>query len=336
MIDWRTRVPKISVALCTHNGADYIQEQIRSICRQSFLPCEIVLSDDASIDTCVADAQRALADCQRDNPSLDIPMRVIKNARPLGVTRNFSQAMLHCRGDFIALCDQDDVWHFHRLRRMVDEFESRPGLLLLHTNARLVDAECRTLGGSLFHALEVKPVELKRIHRGDAFAVFLRRNLVTGATTIFRRSLLAYAAPIPIQWLHDEWLAIIAAAVGEVDVLEEELIDYRQHGGNQIGARRDTFLRKVQMALASRGYTHHTRTVKAELLLARLLQIGNQVSADMINDVHRKVEHQRFRSELPANRLARVIPVMREALTGRYGRFGRGTRGVVRDLFESI
>ena len=124
--------------------------------------------------------------------------------------------------------------------------------------------------------------------------------------------------------------------MGEVDVLEEELIDYRQHGGNQIGARRDTFLRKVQMALASRGYTHHTRTVKAELLLARLLQIGNQVSADMINDVHRKVEHQRFRSELPANRLARVIPVMREAMTGRYGRFGRGTRGVVRDLFESI
>lgn len=325
----------ISVALCTHNGARFIGEQIQSICRQSLPPCEIVLSDDASKDGCVDVAREALAHCLRDLPGLGIRMHVLENVQPLGVTRNFSQAMLHCQGDFVSLCDQDDVWHPERLRRMMRVFKGRPALLMLHTDARLVNAERQPLGESLFHALEVKPQELERIHDGCAFTVFLRRNLVTGATAMFRRSLLADAAPIPVEWLHDEWLAIIAAAVGEVDVLEEELIDYRQHDGNQIGARRDTFTRKVQMALASRGLTHQRRAVKAELLLTHLLRLGDRVAGATVDDTRSKLAHQRFRAQLPANRLARIVPVVREALSGRYDRFGRGTQGVVRDLCES-
>ena len=47
--------PTVSVALCTHNGARYVAEQVRSICAQhECLPLEIVLSDDASGDATVA------------------------------------------------------------------------------------------------------------------------------------------------------------------------------------------------------------------------------------------------------------------------------------------
>lgn len=40
----------LSVALCTHNGAAYIEEQLQSILDQSLRPDEIVVSDDASAD----------------------------------------------------------------------------------------------------------------------------------------------------------------------------------------------------------------------------------------------------------------------------------------------
>ena len=56
----------------------------------------------------------------------------------------------------------------------------------------------------------------------------------------------------------------------------------------------------------------------------------------MIEQVRSKIEHQRFRAALPPRRLARCLPVLREALTGRYNKFGRGVQGVVRDLFESV
>ncbi|MBO9648750.1 MAG: glycosyltransferase family 2 protein [Variovorax sp.] len=327
---------RVSVALCTYNGIRFIGEQVRSICLQTLPPAEIILSDDASTDGCVEAAEAAFAACLRERPGLSIRFHALRNTAALRVTKNFEQAVSACSGDLIALSDQDDVWHPERLAQMAAEFEKRPDLLLLHSDARLVDGERRDLGQSLFHALEVKQFELDWIHGGQAFDVFLRRNLVTGATTLFRRTLLEHALPFPREWIHDEWLAIVASSVGRVDVLEDELIEYRQHGGNQIGARRDTFLGKVRKALASRGDTHVKRAIKAELLLDRLLSLGDLVAADTIQKLREKIEHQRFRAALPPSRLARCVPVLREAMTGRYNKFGRGTRGVVRDLFESV
>lgn len=327
---------EISVALCTHNGARFLREQVRSICLQTLPPVEIVLSDDASSDGSVDVVRAAVAECAAERPQHPVALRIFENRPALRVVKNFEQAIGACTSELIALSDQDDIWLPERLAQMVPLFEADPSLLLLHTDARLVDAERRDIGDTLFHALEVTPSEIERIHGGNAFEVFLRRNLVTGATTVFRRSLLEHALPLPVEWVHDEWLGIIAAAIGRVDAIERPLIDYRQHGGNQIGARRDTFQEKVRKALASRGDTHIQRAFKAELLLDRLVSLGDRVAPDTIRKTRDKLVHQRFRAALPPSRLARCVPVLREALTGRYDKFGRGVRGVVRDLFEGV
>ncbi|MEJ8811745.1 glycosyltransferase family 2 protein [Variovorax ureilyticus] len=325
----------VSVALCTYNGARFIREQVLSICQQTRPPDEIVISDDASSDGCVEIARQTVAACNSERSGGSIALRVLANATALRVTKNFEQAVRACSGDLIALCDQDDVWVPDRLERMVAEFERRPDLLLLHSDARLVDAERRDLGQSLFHALEVVPIELERVHGGRAFDVLLRRNLVTGATTLFRRRLLDEALPFPVEWLHDEWLGIIASAIGRVDLLEDQLIEYRQHDTNQVGASRDAFLDKVRKAIGSRGDIHVKRAYKAELLLARLLELKEKVSAETIEKTRLKLQHQRYRAALPASRVARCAPMLREIMTGRYDRFGRGFRGIVRDFFEA-
>lgn len=326
----------VSVALCTYNGARFVREQVRSICLQTRPPMEIVLSDDASRDDCVAVARAAVDECMREKPGLHVQLRVLANPVALRVVKNFEQAVRACTGTLIALSDQDDVWYPDRLERLVAEFDRRPDLLLLHSDARLVDAQGASLGGTLFHAIEVTPQELQRMHGGQAFDVLLRRNVVTGATTVFRRTLLESALPFPVEWVHDEWLAIVASAVGRVDTVEDALIDYRQHESNQIGARRDSFMGKVRKALASRGKTHVERAYKAELLLAQLERLGTAVDRATVEKVRGKLEHQNFRARLPASRVARCMPVLREAMTGRYDKFGRGVRGVVRDLFESV
>ena len=321
--------PAISVALCTCNGARYLPRQVRSICAQEPPPREIVLSDDASEDGSVEAAQQALA-------GAPIELVVLRNPERLGVTRNFEQAVRACRHELIALSDQDDEWHPGRLRRMTEAFQARADLLLLHSDARLVDAQGAPLGGTLFHALRATRGELRRIHAGAAFDVFLHRNLATGATTVFRRALLQAALPFPPECVHDEWLGLIAAATGGVDAIEEALIDYRQHGGNQIGARRLSFAETVRKALSSRGTFHIDRACKTRRLLERLEALAGQVAPPTLEKVRAKLEHHTFRATLPASRLARCAPVLREALTGRYGRFGRGLRGVVRDLLEAV
>ncbi len=260
--------PSVSVALCTRNGARFLPAQVQSICTQSLLPRQIVLSDDGSTDGSVSIVRQAMAQCGVGEA---VELTVFENTTPLGVTRNFEQAVRGCRHELVALSDHDDVWRPGRLARMVGQFAARPDLLLLHTDARLVDAQLAPLGTTLFQALEVKPAELGAITQGLGFDVLLRRNLVTGATAVFRRSLLQAALPFPQEWVHDEWLGAIAAATGRIDVLAEPLIDYRQHGNNQIGARRLTLAEKIDKAFVPRGTKHLDRLRRAQALLERLL-----------------------------------------------------------------
>ncbi|RYF84123.1 MAG: glycosyltransferase [Comamonadaceae bacterium] len=327
--------PTVSVALCTHNGARYLAEQVRSICAQhDCLPLEIVLSDDASSDASVAVVRDTLAACGLAHR---IALTVFQNRPALGVVRNFQQAVSACRGELIALCDQDDVWHAGRLARMAAEFAARPDLLLLHSDARLVDGQLQPLNQTLFQGLEARPDEIAGIHRGQALAVLMHRNLVTGATTVFSRRLLDVALPFPTEWVHDEWLAALAAATGAMDVIDAPLIDYRQHGANQIGAGRMTLAQKVRKALAPRGDKHAKRVHRMRLLQQRLGGLGAlgvAVPAAAHGLVAAKLFHLQFRAALPAARPLRWWPVLRHAAQGHYMRYDRGWQAVVQDLLE--
>ena len=317
--------PTVSVALGTHNGAQWIAEQVESILAQSLLPIEIVLSDDASTDDTVAIAERVVAG--------RLPLRLLRNEPALGVTGNFEQAALACTGELIALCDQDDARHPNRLETMVAAFAARPGLLLLHGDARLVDSAGQSLGHTLFEALELSAEERELVHSGQAFDALLRRNLATGATTVFRRSLLDTATPFPRQWVHDEWLAIIAAATGEVDLLEAALVDYRQHGGNQIGATRLSLVGKVRRVSEPRAARNERLATNFGLLVEKLEALEG-IDPAKLEGARGKLAHERIRRDLPVIPILRIVPVLREVASGRYRRFSRGPADILRDLVQ--
>ena len=100
---------------------------------------------------------------------------------------NFERCIADTTGDLVFLCDQDDVWHPDKVATMVAEFERRPDLALLFTDADLVDATGWSLGHTLFDALGVTRRERRLVRGGSAFEALVRRNLATGATIAFRR-----------------------------------------------------------------------------------------------------------------------------------------------------
>ena len=313
--------------MCTRNGLPYLREQVSSILAQSRPPTQFVLSDDASSDETVAVVRELLA-------PTSIELVVIENTTPLGVTKNFEQAMLACTGDLIALSDQDDVWTEQRLATAVAEFEARPELLLLHSDARLIDGDGTPLRYSLFDGIGLAAHERAEIAGGEELATLLRRNVVTGATTMVRRELLERAAPFPAPWVHDEWLAVIAAVLGETDAVFAPLIDYRQHGSNQIGARKLSAVDKVSELRGSRAERSAYLVARAEVLLTRLKQLGSLVPPQVLVLVERKVAHERRRRDFPAMRIARGGAVIREMRSGEYSAFGRPNSDIVRDLLQ--
>ncbi|MBX9718337.1 MAG: glycosyltransferase, partial [Microbacteriaceae bacterium] len=196
----------LSVAMCTRNGARFVAEQVRSILSQSIVPRELVVGDDASTDDTIAVIEAAVAAARAERPGLSTELRVLRRDEPLGVTANFEATIAACTNTLVALSDHDDVWRQGRLARLLPLFDD-PSVDLVHTDARLVDEDGTPSGLLLLEALEASAAERRALRTGHAFDVLLRRNLVTGATVILRRSLAETAAPFPPSWLHDEWLA---------------------------------------------------------------------------------------------------------------------------------
>jgi glycosyltransferase involved in cell wall biosynthesis len=328
--------PEVAVALCTRNGEAYIAEQLRSILTQSYQPRQLVLSDDASTDGTLALATSIVEEFNAAHPASPLELVVIRNHAALGIAANFAQAIETCTCELIALSDQDDVWAPDRLERVVAQFVSRPKLTLLHSDARLVDAEGAPLGHSLFETLGVTPRERKSIAAGKAMKVLVRRNLVTGATTVFRRELVEKAMPIPIGWIHDEWLGIMAAALGLVDADPHQLVDYRQHGNNQIGAKRLGLKGKINKLREPRSERNRNLYIRSRELVTRLESFGTEVAALPLRLAWEKQEHERYRVSLPTSRLRRVLPVLATAVRGNYRRYGLGGQDVLRDLVQAV
>jgi glycosyltransferase involved in cell wall biosynthesis len=323
----------VSVALCTYNGSRFIGEQLRSILAQSPPPDQLVISDDGSTDGTL-DAVRAELAAQPAAIRSGLEVVILENASALGVTRNFESAVRACTGEIIALSDQDDVWMPERLARARAEFTARPELLLLHGDARLVDDDGAPIGHTLFEAIEFTPEEQREVRDGNALGVLVRRNVATGATVVFRRGLLNHAIPFSDVWVHDEWLAIIASIMGRVDFESEPLIDYRQHNANQIGATKPTLRIKIGRLREPRDERNQHLVGRAEALLGRVIGLGDAAPPGAVEFITKKLEHERFRRDLPVTPLFRVVPVLREMSAGGYRRFGRARYDVLRDLVQ--
>lgn len=320
---------RVAVVVGTYQGAEFLGAQLASILGQTRQPDRIVITDDASSDETVAIARRALAGFQGESI-------ITTNPGPRGVVANFSHGLAMGGGDLVALSDQDDIWRPDKLETMVAAFESRPELLLLHSDARLVDAHGAPIGGTLLESLSMSAAMRRLEHDGRGLQVLMRRNTVTGATTMVRRRLVEIALPVPPGWVHDEWLAMVAAAAGQFDLLEQPLIDYRQHGGNEIGARVLGVRGKAARVGEPRAQRNTRLLTRAEQLPPRLEALGPAVDSAAVASARAKLAHERRRSALPERRLARIPSVAAATLRGDYHRFGRGTLDAFRDLIQPV
>ena len=320
--------PRVSVALCTFNGAAYLGEQLASIRDQDRPVDELVVSDDGSTDGTL-DVLRA-AWTFEGAPTL----RILTGDSRLGVAANFERALRACTGDLILLCDQDDRWYRGRVRSLLALMATRPDVDLMHANARLVDATGEPLGLTLFQGLDVSLAEVEAIRRGRALDVLMDRNLVTGATTVLRRALAERALPLPPNWLHDEWLGVVAAAEGRIAMEHTVLLDYRQHAANQIGVRPESWVGQLKRAFTPSRFNQQFRHRRASELLERLRVWPSRIAPDVLATVEAKVAHHGVRAMLPKSHVARLLPVLQEWRRGGYQRFGRGWRGALQDLLN--
>jgi glycosyltransferase involved in cell wall biosynthesis len=309
---------KISVALCTYNGASYLEEQLESIAQQTLLPCEIVLCDDGSSDDTAAIVARFAA-------RAPFAVRWHENPKNLGPTDNFTQAISLCLGDLIALSDQDDRWHPEKLERfsLILKDDSVGGVF---SDARLIDADGNLLHDRLWQRVNFAIDGLWQDLQAETL---LRRNVVTGATMLLRARLIPAFLPIGSSWIHDAWFSWMLVLHSRLVALAEPLTDYRIHPSQQIGACQAYSWRKRLSVARTEGEAHY------QMLLARFGQLQQHLvqsgSTRELAAISRKIHHLEHRAHLPSQRIARLQAILRELRN--YRDFSRGLRAAAKDLF---
>lgn len=220
-----------SVALCTYNGAQYIEEQLESIIHQQVSVDEIVICDDCSEDATL-DIVYKIA---RENP--EVKWKIEHNERSLGVTKNFEKALSLCRGDIIFLSDQDDIWEPHKTRRIIDYMQKNPNVNLVFSDAQLVDVDGNLkTDKTLFDACGLR--KLKEVwSSGLQFEVETVLQRLLGATFGMRQEFVRQCLPFSelVKNYHDGQLAMHSVVKACNGMLDECLIKYRIHGNNVVG-----------------------------------------------------------------------------------------------------
>lgn len=326
----RTAV-KLSIALCTFNGARYLVSQLESIAAQTRLPDELVVCDDHSSDE-TGVILRAFAS------RAPFPVRLYFNERTLGSTANFGRAIELCDGELIFLCDQDDVWLPGKLVRFETELSGRPEVGLIFSDAELIDEDGVSLGGRLWDYTFAAP-RRRLFESGKAFEVVARDNPATGATMAFRASLRPLVLPIPDSphMVHDGWIAQLGAAATEVLAIGEGLIQYRQHPGQQLGIHANR--RAPDKPLAAKRWRHYTGEIdRVEFGHDRLenaLLTGEYKLPSLSSRLQLLEEigtHYRVRRNVNNARFKRSSLIVKELLSGRYHRFSKGFFSAALDL----
>jgi rhamnosyltransferase len=99
--------PRVLVLLATYNGASFVADQIRSIAAQRDVSVRLLASDDGSSDGTVDLVHRIASESQ-------LSAEFLPPHEPSGSSTNNFWLLFHAADfdgcDYVALCDQDDIW----------------------------------------------------------------------------------------------------------------------------------------------------------------------------------------------------------------------------------
>lgn len=200
----------MSIIIPTFNRAALLSECLKSILSQTYADFEVIIVDDGSTD----DTEKVVAEL--DNR---ISYCKLQKTANLSVLRNYG--IEHSKGEFIAFCDDDDLWIPEKLSRQMKFMKQ---FNIVCTNAEIIDSAGMSLSGIYFKEFE-DDVQLNTVH-------LLIRNFVMTSTVCLRKKILP---ELPFDYIkykstaedYDLWLKL--SFENSIYFINEPLIKYRLH-----------------------------------------------------------------------------------------------------------
>jgi glycosyltransferase involved in cell wall biosynthesis len=234
----------VSVVIATYNGEHYLREQLDSILSQTIQPLEVIIQDDCSNDSTVALIQEYFS---------RLPILLKINEKNIGYIRNFEHALSQARGDYIAICDQDDIWEANKLELLLSNIGDSS---LIYSNSLLIDSDANSLNKTLSDKLK------NRFISTHSPLSFVYDNCVSAHAMLFSRSLLPQLFPFPKHLYFDAWITANAASANGIHYLDQSLVQYRQHSTNTLSITQKaslSFREKIALKTQKKRDEHTSR-----------------------------------------------------------------------------
>jgi glycosyltransferase involved in cell wall biosynthesis len=221
----------ISIALAAYNGEKYIKEQIDSILNQTHQDFELIACDDCSTDSTWVILQ--------DYEQKDKRIRCYLNEKNLGFNKNFEKALKLCRGEYIAISDQDDIWTADHLTVLLENIGDN---LICCGESMLVNEK----GENIYKYSEIfddmflmDTAEKKILH------ILYGTNIFSGACMLLRKEALKRILPVPNSIAYyDFWFVLCTCAKNSFIYIPDIIRYFRQHCLNISGIHKKWSLKR--------------------------------------------------------------------------------------------
>ena len=218
--------PSVAVVLAHFNGEEFIEEQLWSICNQTYKNLTLFIFDDAS-------ETQSFAFLESIAKQLPITVRIVRRLFNVGHVENFLRGLAEIDEafDYYCFADQDDIWFPDKIERAINllsvEKHTAPAL---YVSATIL---CGSNG-------ETSTRKSSQVSLEPSFSHALVQNIGGGNTMVFnfaaRNLVVAFVERLDVP-VHDWWVYIlVSGAGGRVLFDQRPSLHYRQHFGNLIGA----------------------------------------------------------------------------------------------------
>jgi glycosyltransferase involved in cell wall biosynthesis len=164
-------------------------------------------------------------------------IRLYRNDTNAGVTGTFENSVRMCKGDFIAISDQDDIWDKEKIEYMMQETGKEDAYFC---NSLLVDQSGNTMNKTFSSVMK-----MQSYYSG---AAFLTGVCVPGHNILMKRSFAELIIPFPKNIMFDRWISYCAAANKGLKYIDKSLVRYRQHDANTFGIKKSGKKKRLSAA----------------------------------------------------------------------------------------
>jgi glycosyltransferase involved in cell wall biosynthesis len=211
----------VYILMSTYNGQKYIKSQIESLLSQTYQDIKILIRDDGS-----SDSTTSILKAYENKYSFV----TVFHEDNKGVVQSFFRLLekVPDEAEYIAFCDQDDLWLPDKIQRAVDTIkQNNSGMPVMYCSALNVSDE------NLNFLYKTEPAK-KLSLRNSLF-----ENIAIGCTIVLNKNAFLLLSGKKIDYskimMHDFWFYIVISAFGEIIFDPVPFIYYRQHKNNVIG-----------------------------------------------------------------------------------------------------